>query len=55
MRPGEDSPLAKLSDKSGNSAATSHKKFRQTEGGRMNTTTRPQKMVGYIGKEQPPL
>ena len=45
MRPGEDSPLAKSSDKPGKSAATSHKKFRQTEGGRMNTTTRPQKRV----------
>ena len=41
MRPGEDSPLSKHSDKPGNSAATSHKKFRQSDGGRMNATTRP--------------
>ena len=34
MRPGEDSPLSKISDKSGNSAATSHKKYREVEGGR---------------------
>ena len=43
MRPGKDSPLSKISDQPGNSAATSHKKFREAEGGRMNTTTRPQK------------
>ena len=32
MRPGEDSPLSKNNDKRGKSAATSHKKFRRSEG-----------------------
>ena len=43
MRPGEDSPLSKISDQPGNSVATSHKKFREAEGGWMKTTPRPQK------------
>ena len=49
LSPGEDSPLAKLSDKPGNSAATSHKECRQTEGGRRNTTSRPQK--GWLNQK----
>ena len=41
MRPGEDSPLSKNNDKQGKSTATSDKKFRRSEGWRMNTTTWP--------------
>ena len=44
MRPGEDSPPAKLSDKPGKSAATIHQKWRQTERGRRYTTTRTQNL-----------
>ena len=43
MRPGEDSPLSKISDQPRNSAATSHKKFREAERVLMKTTPRPQK------------
>ena len=50
-RPGEDSPLAKTSDKPVKSADTSHQKCRQSEGGRKKMTARPQNGVATSGKK----